>query len=320
MFNWHKLGKIFDPTAYPDHSWLKEFAQGPASLVFENFVRIYFSCRPAPDANGAYVSNSAWVDLDRRDLRKILRVADTPVLSRGGCGEFDEFGVYPVSPIRNADKVWLYYGGWTRCESVPFNVAIGLATSYDDGVTFEKYGRGPILSYSLHEPFVVSGPKVRRFNERFYLFYIAGRKWLIENERPEPVYKIRMAVSDNGVDWEKHGHDLIPDALGIDEAQASPDVFFAGEKYHMFFCYRYGRNYRNAERGYRIGYAYSTDLLYWTRDDSRAGLMPSKEGWDADMVSYPHILQIDRQTYMFYLGNAVGRWGFGVAELQGNMA
>ena len=142
MFNWHKLGKIFDPTAYPDRSWLKEFAQGPASLVFENFVRIYFSCRPAPDANGAYVSNSAWVDLDRRDLRKILRVADTPVLSRGGCGEFDEFGVYPVSPIRNADKVWLYYGGWTRCESVPFNVAIGLATSRNEGATFESACRG----------------------------------------------------------------------------------------------------------------------------------------------------------------------------------
>jgi predicted GH43/DUF377 family glycosyl hydrolase len=320
MFNWHKLGKIFDPTVYPDRSWLKEFAQGPASLVFENFVRIYFSCRPAPDANGAYVSNSAWVDLDRRDLRKILRVADTPVLSRGGCGEFDEFGVYPVSPIRNADKVWLYYGGWTRCESVPFNVAIGLATSRNEGVTFEKYGRGPILSFSPHEPFILSGPKIRRFNERFYLFYIAGKQWIIENNHPEPVYKIRMAFSENGVDWTKHGDDLIPDVLGVEEAQASPDVFFAGGKYHMFFCYRHGRNYRNSERGYRIGYAHSTDLNLWIRDDDQAGLVPSKDGWDAEMVSYPHVLQMDGRTFMFYLGNSVGRWGFGVAELESKLA
>lgn len=320
MFDWQKLGKVFDPTCYPNRPWLQEFAQGPASLVFDDYVRVYFSCRPAPDARGAYVSNSAWVDLDRRDLRKIVRVADSPVLERGGYGEFDEFGIYPVSPIRNGEEVWLYYGGWTRCESVPFNVAIGLATSRDGGVTFAKYGRGPVLSYSLHEPFVLSGPKIRRFNDRFYLFYIAGTKWLIENGRAEPVYKIRMAASDNGVDWTKHGHELIPNVLGTEEAQASPDVFFAGGKYHMFFCYRHGRNYRNAERGYRIGYAHSTDLLNWTRDDAKAGLMPSKEGWDAEMVSYPHVLQIDGKTYIFYLGDSVGRWGFGLAELRGDLA
>ena len=88
----------------------------------------------------------------------------------------------------------------------------------------------------------------------------------------------------------------------------------------MFFCYRHGRNYRNAERGYRIGYAHSKDFVVWTRDDARAGLIPSQEGWDAEMVSYPHVLQIDGRTYMFYLGDFVGRWGFGVAELQGELA
>jgi len=320
MHRWKKLGKVFDPTAHPDLPWLREFAQGPATLVFDDFVRVYFSCRPAPDANGAYVSNSAWVDLDRRDPRKILRVANSPVLARGGFGEFDEFGIYPVSPIRKGDEIWLYYGGWTRCESVPFNVAIGLATSRDGGTTFAKYGRGPILSYSLHEPFVLSGPKIRRFNNLFYLFYIAGTEWLREAGRPEPIYKIRMAVSENGVVWRKHGHNLIPEKLGTEEAQASPDVLFSNGKYHMFFCYRHGKNYRNAERGYRIGYAHSKDLVVWTRDDARAGLIPSQEGWDAEMVSYPHLLQVDGRTYLFYLGDSVGRWGFGVAELQGELA
>ena len=313
------MGKIFDPADYVDRPWLREFAQGPASLVFDDFVRVYFSCRPAPDKSGAYVSNSAWVDLDRRDIRTILRVAEIPVLERGGFGEFDEFGIYPVSPIRNGEEVWLYYGGWTRCESVPFNVAIGLAMSRDGGKSFRKYGRGPVLSYSLHEPFVLSGPKIRRFNERFYLFYIAGKEWIMEAGRPEPVYKIRMAVSNNGIDWTKHDLDLIPNVLGQEEAQASPDVFFGGGKYHMFFCYRHGRDYRNAERGYRIGYAHSTDLIKWTRDDAKAGLMPSKEGWDAEMVSYPNVCQIDGKTYMFYLGDSVGRWGFGVAELKGDL-
>ena len=319
MFVWRKGGKVFDPTAYPDRPWLREFAQGPATLLFDDFVRVYFSCRPEPDAQGRYVSNSAWVDLDRRNLSKILRVADSPILERGGPGEFDEFGIYPVSPIRHGQEVWLYYGGWTRCESVPFNVAIGLAVSNDDGVTFRKPGRGPVLSYSLREPFVLSGPKVRRFAGQWQLFYIAGRQWLLDSGRPEPVYKIRMAVSDNGIDWIKSDRDLIPDVLGPEEAQASPDVFFKDGRYHMFFCYRHGRDYRNRTRGYRIGYASSTDLVHWERNDSKAGLLPSKEGWDAEMVSYPHLCEVDGEIYLFYLGDSVGRWGFGVAKLEGTL-
>lgn len=319
MFNWEKIGKIFDPRDYPGRPWLKEFAQGPATLEFDDFVRVFFSCRPAPDANGSYVSNSAWLDLDKKDIRRILRVSDSPVLTHGSFGDFDEFGIYPVSPIRHGNDILLYYAGWTRCESVPFNVAIGLAISKDGGSTFEKCGRGPVLSYSLDEPFVLSGPKIRRFNGLFYLFYIAGNKWVLDQGRPEPVYKIRAAVSRNGFNWEKVGKNLIPDALGEEEAQASPDVFFSAGKYHMFFCYRHGRDYRNASRGYRIGYAHSTDLVNWTREDAKAGLQPSREGWDSEMVSYPHLAEINGRIFMFYLGDSVGRWGFGAAELKGSL-
>ena len=42
-FNWKKLGQVFAPEAVNGRSWLKEFAQAPASLIFEDFVRIYFS-------------------------------------------------------------------------------------------------------------------------------------------------------------------------------------------------------------------------------------------------------------------------------------
>jgi hypothetical protein len=320
IYKWNKLGKVFDPTCHPDKPWVREFAQGPATLFFPDFVRVYFSCRPSPDEKGNYVSNSAWVDLDRKNLTKILRIADKPILEQGDFGEFDEFGIYPVSPIRMGNEIWLYYAGWTRCESVPFNVAIGLAKSSDEGKTFHKTGPGPVLSYTLHEPFVLSGPKIRFFNGRFFLFYIVGSEWLRENGRPEPVYKIRCAESEDGVKWKRFGVNLIPDVLGQEEAQASPDVFFSDGKYHMFFCYRHGRNYRNAERGYRIGYAYSSNLKNWTREDAKAGLLPSLEGWDSEMVSYPHVCEIDGKIYMFYLGNSVGRWGFGLAELIGGLA
>lgn len=319
MFYWRKLGKVFTPQEFSGRPWLKEFAQAPATLLLDDCLRVYFSCRPAADENGRYVSYSAWVDLDRTDLFKIRAVADQPILSLGGLGEFDEFGTYPVSVIREGEKVLAYYAGWTRCESVPFNVAIGAAVSRDGGKIFEKMGTGPILSYSLDEPFILSGPKVRRFLGRWQLFYIAGRNWKMVDGRAEPVYKIRLATSEDGIHWTKTNRDLIPSRIEEDEAQASPDVFFANGKFHMFFCYRYSSDFRSKQRGYRIGYASSIDLIDWKRDDSKAGIDVSEDGWDAQMVSYPHVFELDGKVYMAYLGDQVGRYGFGFAALEGSL-
>lgn len=318
MFHWKKLGKVFTPQGVGGRPWLKEFAQAPATLVFDTHVRVYFSCRPPADKNGQYVSYSAWVDLDRADLTRVLRVSEQPILSLGGLGEFDEFGTYPVSVIRDGAQIRAYYAGWTRCESVPFNVAIGMATSLD-GATFVKAGSGPVLSYTPDEPFVLSGPKIRRFDGVWYLWYIAGRKWKVVDGRAEPVYKIRMASSPDGLAWTRHNRDLIDSRVEADEAQASPDVFYANGKYHMFFCYRYSGNYRGKEFGYRIGYASSTNLHDWVRDDSKAGIDVSDSGWDEEMISYPHVFELDGQTYLAYLGNQVGRHGFGLAVLDGRL-
>jgi predicted GH43/DUF377 family glycosyl hydrolase len=316
MFKWKKLGKVFDPTENKTPEWMNEFAQAPSVVVFQEKVRVYFSCRPKSDLNGQYVSYSAYVDLDRSDLFKIVEISDRPILELGKLGTFDEFGTYPASVIKNNNQYFVYYGGWTRCESVPFNVAVGIGVSNDEGRSFNKIGEGPILSYSPEEPFIISGPKIRKFNDTWYLFYIAGRKWVLDQGKPEPVYKIRMATSNDGLNWTKINVDLITDKLEENEAQASPDVLFFDGKYHMFFCYRYSTNYRGKENGYRIGYAYSEDLMHWTRDDDRVGIDISQEGWDSEMISYPHVFELDGSVYMFYLGNGVGRYGFGLAKLE----
>ncbi len=328
MFHWRKLGKVFTPQDFPGRPWMQAFAQAPATLVMDDVVRVYFSCRPAADAQGQYVSRSAFVDLDRRDLFKVVRVAEQPILALGGLGEFDEFGTYPVSvlaePSSGGRVVRACYAGWTRCESVPFDTAIGAAISEDGGVSFRKLGPGPVLGRALNEPFVISGPKLRRFGgvglDAYQLFYIAGRRWKVVEGRPEPVYKIRLATSPDGLNWTRLDRDLIDSRVEPDEAQASPDVFERGGAFHMFFCYRYSGGYRGRQFGYRIGYARSTDLVNWQRDDARAGIDISAEGWDDEMISYPHVFELDGRTYMAYLGNQVGRHGFGLAVLEGELA
>lgn len=315
LFKWEKLGQIFDPTTIKNKEWLNEFAQAPATLIFDDFVRVYFSCRPKPDQRGQYVSYSAYIDLERKNLFNIKRISENPILKLGEMGTFDEFGTYPVSVIRVHNEYRIYYAGWTRCESVPFNVAIGMGVS-TNADEFKKLGNGPILSYSLDEPFILSGPKIRQFNDIFYLFYIAGREWIMDNNKPEPIYKIRMATSTDGINWKKHDRDLIPSITNMEEAQASPDVIFINGKYHMFFCYRNSRDYRNKKNGYRIGYAYSEDLIHWIRKDEWVGITVSETGWDSEMVSYPHVFKLDGSIYMMYLGNQVGRYGFGLAKLE----
>ena len=318
MFKWEKLGRVFNPLNVTGRYWLSEFAQAPSTLEFEDFIRVYFSSRSSRDINNQFVSYSSYIDLDKNDLFKIINIANKPILSLGNKGSFDEFGTYPFSPIRKGNEIWGYYAGWTRCESVPFNTAIGLGISRDNGKTFEKIGKGPILSYSLNEPFILSGPKIRNFNNKYYLFYIAGKKWLTIDGKPEMTTKIRVAISEDGVKWDKQNTNLILDKLSGDEAQASPDVFFANDKYHMFFCYWDPNSFRKT-KARRIGYASSLDLINWIRDDSKAGIDVSEIGFDNEMIAYPHVFDVDGKVFMLYLGNEVGRYGFGIAELKGEL-
>lgn len=314
---WKKLGQIFNPTEH-QNDFMKEFSQCTSTLIFDSFVRIYFSCRPYKDENGQAKSYTTFIDVDRKDLTKIINISQNPILPLGKLGTFDEFAVYPSSVIRQFHKtVRLYYAGWYRTKSVPFNTSIGLAISHDNGISFERIGDGPILSPSLNEPFVISGPKIRKFNNKWYMYYIAGTEW-IQDENPEIVYKIKLAVSDNGLDnWIREDRNLIPDILEQTECQAGPDVFYMDGLYHMYFVYRYALNFRNdRERGYRIGYAYSTDLLNWTRDDKNVGIEYSDEGWDSQMAHYPHIFELDGNHYMLYNGNDFGKYGFGLAILE----
>ena len=182
-----------------------------------------------------------------------------------------------------------YYGGWTRCESVPFNVAIGVRDEPRRWLqTSAELGPGPVLSYSPDEPFVLSGPKIRRF---------AGQLATLVHRRPKVEAGARPARARL---QDPHGHfrttastgpsydrDLIRSRIEEDEAQASPDVFHANGKYHMFFCYRYSSDFRGQAARLPHRLRIQHELVDWDRDDAKAGIDVSADGWDAEMVSYP---------------------------------
>lgn len=321
MNTWVKQGLIFPVDKLTNRpSWFYSYAQAPNTVVLKDRVRVYFCCRPKPNQDGMYVSYGSYVDLDRNDPTKIIGLAEQPIMTHGGLGMFDEFGTYPISVIREGDELLAYYGGWTRCCSVPFNVSIGLAKSSDGGITFKRVGLGPVLGNNLDEPFVITSPKIRKFGDMFWLTYTAGQKWFLHDGRAEIVYKLRAAYSEDGINWTRLGFNLIEDKIGPDEAQACGDIFFSDGIYHMFFCYRNSINFRmDKSNSYRIGYASSLNLHHWQRNDSKVIMDVSKDGWDSQMIAYPHVFSIDDRIYMLYLGNGVGRDGFGMAILDGSL-
>ena len=143
---WKKLGQVFNPQIWDDgfhREWMNSHAQCTSTLIFDDYVRVYFSSRYPKDENNQSTSITTFLELDRNNLKNILRVANKPILSLGGLGSFDENAIYPTSVIRHENTVRLYYAGWSRCKSVPFNTSIGMAISNDNGVTFKRYSNGP---------------------------------------------------------------------------------------------------------------------------------------------------------------------------------
>lgn len=314
---WIKRGPLFDPHHHRLPNGCTGFAQSPQALVFDDFVRIYFSTRSQD--GGGYLSHIAFVDVDRT-LTRVLKTADHSVIPLGGLGCFDEHGIFPMNVVRHGDEVRAYTCGWSRRQSVPVETAIGLATSRDRGRTFTRTGPGPIMGPTADEPFLVGDPFVMQHGGRWHMWYIFGTAWAPaapSEPGPARVYKIAYAESADGITWQRDGRCLITDRLGADECQALPTVFACDGRWHMYFCYRYATDFRrNHARGYRLGYAYSTDLRHWTRDDASAGIDVSADGWDSEMQCYPHVFWCGESAFLLYNGNAFGRTGFGVAVLE----
>lgn len=316
---WIKRGKIFDPIQHKLPNNCLQFSQSPQALVFDDFVRIYFSTRAVDPVNNKYLSHIAFVDM-KKNLRDIIRTSTDTVIPLGDLGCFDEHGIFPMSVMRHGNAVYGYTCGWNRRTSVSVDTAVGLAISHDNGLTFQRIGNGPVLAASLHEPYLVGDGFVKVINGIFHMWYIFGTGWkkFSPESMPDRTYKIGHATSKDGIEWTKEeARSIIPDRIGADESQALPTVISIGQRHHMFFCYRESFDFRQTKgRGYRIGHAWSDDLLNWTRDDKNPQLEGSPGEWDSDMQCYPHVFACDGKVFLLYNGNEFGRYGFGLAELE----
>ena len=307
--NWKKLGKVFSAEQLPQG---QTHAQVPTVLVLEDRLRVYFAFRP--EAN---LSLTSIVDLDRKDPTQILDIHPGPILQPGQPGAFDEHGVMP-SCVRQqpSGEVWLYYGGWSRRESIPYSNWTGIAVSHDMGLSFERKFQGPVLDRTPNEIYSATAPCIIERDGQLHCWYACGIDWKNVKGKYEEFYTIRKALSpsDDGVNWTREERNLFTYDSDDPTPIHRPTVIPYKEGYLMLFCHRKTSDFRDGSNAYRIGAAFSNDLKTWERNDELAGLEPSANGWDSKMMAYPQLVTYDDTVLLFYNGNSFGKHGFGIAK------
>ena len=300
---WRKLGHVWRPAG--DRRWARTHAYVPTPTVHDDDIRVYVAC-----LDGERIGRLAYVDVDRRDPRRVLRVASAPALDLGESGAFDEIGVSPSCVLDVEGERWLYYMGWQRAPRLPYLIFAGAARELRDG-TFERVSRTPLLGPTADEPCIRSAITILPGSTGYRGWYVSATAWIAVAGRTLPTYVIRSATSPDGRVWT-----VLP---GMAIGHESRDEFGLGRPWVIRdpALHRMWYSIRSVSAPYRIGYAESRDGgTSWIRKDTESGIERSSDGWDSEMICFPAIIDVDGRRFLFYNGNGHGATGFGVAELE----
>jgi len=300
---WIKKGFIFGPDgAMP---WAKDTALTPTPILLnEETIRVYAGFR---DEWG--VSRIGYVDVDSNSPNIVKKISAQPALDIGSNGMFDDNGVILGDVLRIDDSIRMYYVGFQLVSKVKFLAFSGLAISGDGGDTFKRYSSAPILDRSNDSLFIRAIHSVVEINGLFHIWYASGNGWELINGVPYPQYRIRHAVSKDGISIEGEGNVCV-DIEDLEYRIGRPRVFHLNDQFFM----HYTRGTTDGQ--YLAGLAESFDGVHWKRIDSDLGIGLSEAGWDAKHLCYPAVITSKGKTYMFYNGNDMGKAGFGYAELE----
>ena len=306
---WKKQGLIYKceiyGTGYAQDAFIDE--------IDDKVWRIYYSTRTKD-----VISYPYYIDVEAGNLKNILYEHKEPLLEPGKPGTFDDCGITPVSIVKiNENKKYYYYCGWNRKTTVSYSLAIGCAEVIDNKY-FRKISDGPIMERSIYNPIAVSAPMVIKDGDIYRMWYISFLSWDEFNGKREPIYVIKHAISDNGINW-KCDNKICIDADYYGESLGRPWVIKDDDGlYKMWFSTRGIKNYRSKDgEHYMIGYAESKDGYNWQRRPDKFDFNTSSEGWDSEMLEYASVKKFDNKYYMLYNGNNFGKTGFGYATYEG---
>ena len=145
---WRKLGLLWAPDGRLP--WAHSHAMLPTPMrLSDGRLRILLG---VCDAN--IVSRVGWIDIHEKDPRRVINVAQEPVLDIGSPGHFDDNGVNPCCTVTLPDgSVRLYYVGYQLQRKIPYTLFTGLAQAPSAASNFQRVKPTPILDRGPAEPF-----------------------------------------------------------------------------------------------------------------------------------------------------------------------
>ncbi|PSP18126.1 MAG: glycosyl hydrolase [Cyanobacteria bacterium QS_8_64_29] len=231
----------------------------------------------------------------------------------GNCFDSGHVGVSDVTVSDGLYWLW-YFGGDRSWRSVGGRQAKGICMQpgcavSSDGLHWlrlEGPYRGALLSLGeagAFDELFCAWPQVVRAGDGSWLLYYHAL-------HPERGFWVGLAVSPDGLRWEKVGPVLGPGEAGrFDEGGAGTrHICRMGERYVMFY------EGVNASHYHAIGLATSADGRHWHKQDgdapAGAAFAPAPTGsgrWDARAVGTPCVVPMaDGSWRMYYIGASEG--------------
>lgn len=283
--------------------WMDNSALQPTPIILGDIIRVFVGFR---DKEG--VGRVGYVDVAAENPSKVIGYSKKPCLDIGEAGCFDDNGCVPCAVVRTEDNLLLFYAGYNVGYHVRMTVFGGVAISKDDGLSFKRYSKVPIMERTNNETLFRAVHSVIQEPDEWKVYYGSGSRFIQGKKKTLPVYEVALLRTDNLFELKQEGN-IVLHNQGEEYRVGRPNVIKEKGIYKMFF----GKGTEKCT--YELAYAESKDGINWTRMDEKLNLKLSRSGWDCEMMAYPAFIRYKEKAYLFYNGNNYGFAGFGYAEL-----
>ena len=246
------------------------------------------------------------------------KYGSNPVLTPGGAGAWDSNHVGAAWVIQESSSSYKMWYTGTDQTNDDEDAQIGYATS-SDGITWNKYGSNPVLTYGGTNDWDGDGigwPTVIKDGSTYKMWYDGFND-------TQGTIGIGHATSTDGIFWTKHsdgsGSDPYansdpviekgPTGQWTDEGPFTASVIKEDSLYRMWFS---GEQSTGSDSIERIGYAYSMDGINWRTYQGNPIIFEGGTGdFDETGVLDAMVLK-DGDTYkMWYVGDDGSTRGLG---------
>jgi len=304
---WRKLGRVFCPDGSSD--WARIGFMTPVPWqISPDVIRVYGGIR---DASG--ISRIGWIDVDRKEPTKVLRVSQKPCLDLGAPGMFDDNGVILGDLLLMPnDALRMYYVGFQLVKKVKFLAFSGVAVSHDGGDTFSRMQAVPVLDRASNALFINALHSIARTEEGYRAWISCGQRWQVIDDKPYPQYDCWTLLSADGIHFDMQTATRTLEAKGDEYRIGRPR---ANRLVDGTWEMRVSSD--TLSKQYACFRAISEDGVTWTRQSEQELPRGDARDWDEEMTCYPaRIDTAQGESYLFYNGNNMGETGVGVAVLE----